>query len=584
MPSYLQTLTLPKWLSDTHILIGMRGDNLQALDRAIANYCALRTVPSQCLAATDQLKKAFESWVLHKIQQAGQGLWHPGMFQDARKNRVWQGDRRNHQGAMTRLYECLYTDAEVAAAAATQLENLLESEREAIAYMQACAGKLGAKLFAGKTCELRVMGKRAAVTITRPGDTLGPGDLQIRAALDRLSGAPRSTAAGLWRSGQAHWYANQERWRARATGAREAGAHMADTAENVDQALLGGARDFASQAASGERVGMWLRDLLLSLLPAQAEDAVIRLFINVNRYTIEKLLEGLVPVFGPIASSLRGGEALRTAVRQTWSARAIENAPFAKSVSAMAAIDGIVRLMREEAANQRKVGLRQLGSSLTRLIVDSVPGAQGAGIALGLASSVAELGIMFIEFVDALEQRDALNAYLLNLPDPDSVQGPVSMMQINLDMFRRYPLLGAYWVLIAETSTVIGLIPEDLTASNFLQQVEEISRTHLAELRSAAAELVAKSPLVIPALSSHRLIAQAREATPHSTLWRRVADSIKDSFHAWTIYRRAVRVFPAPAWKDRLVGLSSEEYAAQQAAIVTVSTAAAPPPTMRARA
>ena len=88
----------------------------------------------------------------------------------------------------------------------------------------------------------------------------------------------------------------------------------------------------------------------------------------------------------------------------------------------------------------------------------------------------------------------------------------------------------------------------------------------MEELRSAAADLIAESSLVIPELSAHRLIVAAQSATPYSTTWSSMTESIKRSVRGWSIHKRASGVFPPPAWKSRVIGVGSDEYFAAQEA------------------
>lgn len=566
MSNYLHSLTLARWLDDTHILIARRGDNLQALDRAIANYCALRSTPSQCLGATDKLKKAFESWVLHKMQQAGQGMWHPGLFQDARKNRVWQGDRRNDRGAMTRLYACLYTDAQVAATAAIQRENLLQAEREAIAYMQECTEKLAAKLFAGKTCQFRVMSTRRAAAITGPDG---------RRTDDPRSAGPAPQAGRLDRA-RAYYDAHQDQWWSRARLAGQAGDNLGSAFLHTEHAVVMLRSGVTSDDHSKARIANWLLAILSEVARDHLPASVVNAFIAVYESFFSEVVATLVPVLGPVATTMSGAMKIAQSVRQSHAAQSIEAKPFAKGQSAVAAIQAVTRLMHEQANMQGRLGARQAAFGVGRLVAELLPGGQGVSIGIAAGKAVGDLIIMFQFFMVDWKQREQVNALLAGLEDPDLPGNTRTSLSTSIDLFARCPLLAAYWVLIAETSSVIGICADDLAADSFMQQVEEISRTCLADLRSAAADLVANHPLVIPELSAHRLIAEASSATPHSTRYRRVVDTIKDSFCGWTIYRRAVRLFPAPAWKDRLVGLSSEEYFAQQAAAAARGSATQP--------
>lgn len=306
--------------------------------------------------------------------------------------------------------------------------------------------------------------------------------------------------------------------------------------------------------------------MLMKMVPSHVERSAVDLFIKVNAMAFAKTVKSLMPVVGAVQGIGSGLVEVAKAQMKIQSAESIDAHRFSKGESAALAIEAVTRLMREQGRSKRSAALRQTASATAQTLISVIPGAQVAGSGASLASALIELLILFKEFMEDKATRDAMNRYLANVVDPDTAGSTVDDIETGRELFAKFPLLGAYWVMIADTSSVIGICAEDLTAANFMQQVERISRTHMEELRSAAADLIAESSLVIPELSAHRLIVTAQSATPYSTTWSSMTESIKRSVRGWSIHKRASGVFPPPAWKGRVIGVGSDEYFAAQEA------------------
>jgi hypothetical protein len=562
--NYLQGLSIERWMKDTYIALGHRGEALQALDRAIRDYCVQSHDNERCLETTLNLQDAFARWAMRKA--GDYGIVNPASIHDPRKMAIWTKDRRNHSGAMTKLYDALYTDADKQRANMTQ-QNLTRAEREAIAYLEECTRKLAAKLFAGKTCEFRFLAKKASVAITQYEDTLGSRDLALRSSLDRVSASGGWNWSSLISRAEALIEANSERAHSAYAvassvkdgfgGVHEQTVLLIESASNID---MSGSKNLLSGAA--DRASTFLMSALLRLVPDRTQSGAIELFCKLNSTVFAKTVSSLMPVLGPVQSI---GESVMKVAKgqlQIRSAKSIETHRFTKDESAALAIEAVTRLMREQGESKRKEGLRQAASSAANTIISAIPGAQAVGAGVSLASALVELLFLFKGFMEDKATRDAMTAYLSKIKDPETSGGQTADIETGRELFTKFPLLGAYWVMLADTSSIIGICAEDLTASNFMEQVEKINRTHLQALRSAAADLIAESSLVIPELSAHRLIANPKSDTPYSSNISSLSESIKRSIRGLSVLRRAKGLFPPPTWKSRVVGISSDEYLA----------------------
>jgi hypothetical protein len=488
--NYLLHLTPAQWRRDTQIMPPLRGSRLQQLDAAVLDYCTHRHTPTKCLAVTDGLRKAFEVWALHKIEQAGRGVLRAHALAEPANRRIWEKDRHNHSNAMTHLFNALIANSGVGGSTALSREEL-----EAIRYMRECTEKLAAKLFAGKTAEFRLLESKAS---------------------------GRVSAAAF------------------------------------------GALGVKSGVSSAQEVMSWIKSLLRTAAAQEpSADTMVELFIESHLPAVSAAVKELMPILGTVASGATFTYSLVTAVKKKRASDAIARAPFSEGQSAVAAIKAVTQLLQEEnkiLALRTSKAAAVFGASLA---TELFPGAQAAGAGIRVAAAAANLLDLFYHYMKDWQLRARLTAYLATIQDPDTAGNQKGRLVTSVEMFREFPLLGAYWVLIADTSSVIGICADDITSKSFIAQVEHISRTHLLAVRNAAAKLVAGHRVVIPELLSHRLIAELGyfSGTPQSNFWVRVVDPIVDSFRSLVNYRRLFSKLPPPDWKDRLVGISSEEQA-----------------------
>ncbi len=560
--NYLQGLSIERWMRDTYIALGHRGEALQALDQAIRDYCVQCHDNERCLQTTLNLQDAFARWAMRKA--GDYGLVNPASIHDPRKMAIWTKDRRNHSGAITKLYDALYTDADKQRGIIAQ-QNLTQAEREAITYLEECTKKLAAKLFAGKTCEFRFLAKKASVAITKYEDTLDSRELAIRSSLDPLSPSTGRSWSSLISRAEAFIDANSGRMQAAHAvgtsvsdgfgGAYEQTVSLVESASNIH---VKAGRSPLSDAT--DRASTFLMSMLLRLVPDRTERSAIELFCKLNSTVFAKTVNSLMPVLGSAKSIGESVMKVTEGQLQIRSAHSIETHRFTKDESAALAIEAVTRLMRDQGESKRKEGLRQAAFATANTIISLIPGAQIAGASTGLASALVELLCLFKGFMEDKATRDAMTDYLSKIKDPDTSGSQTHDIETGRELFVKFPLLGAYWVMLADTSSIIGICAEDLTASNFMEQVEKINRTHLQALRSAAADLIAESSLVIPELSAHRLIANPKSATPYSDTMSSLSESIKRSIRGLSVYRRATGIIPTPSWKSRIVGNSSDQY------------------------
>jgi len=567
--NYLQNLSHANWISDTTVRRGGiftadRGANLEKLDFSIQKYCSDRNLQSNCLQVTSDLKKTFEGWVLHKMQQAQQGIWQPSDFLNPKKNEIWQNDRRNHMGAMTSLFHSLYTVEEIKRDMNKKQGAMTVEEKAAIAYMKECTEKFAAKVFAGKTMNFRLLAKKAAVVVSTAEDYMTPAERRMKELMDRLS----TPSAGqkiknLTNRAQAFRDANADRFAAQ----RELAGTLSETVNTLSGGASGALLETASDATVGVvqeatvgRVTAWLNDVVRQILGEHAVEAADMIFKAIGLESINQFAASVTPFLGSIYSTASGISEVAQGVKQSYAAKALSNASIVKGETAIAAVEAVAQLLKNAAEENALKGARHTAVGLGRLVADAFPGGQIASTGLGIADTILDVLTMVNSYYQDYIHMKEMNEFLKTVKDPDVASAGNTQIMSGKELFAKSPLLGAYWIMIADTSSVIGICVDDLTANTFIEQVEHIVKNHLNDLRSAAADLISSSNLVVPELSAHRLILEAKTPTPHSTYQRRFLDPMYDKFRAATIYLRVEKKLPPVEWRDRIVGISSDQY------------------------
>ncbi|MBK1662680.1 hypothetical protein, partial [Paracraurococcus ruber] len=225
--------------------------------------------------------------------------------------------------------------------------------------------------------------------------------------------------------------------------------------------------------------------------------------------------------------------------------------------AAREAVRGIATLLEAEATAKAKAGTRHLTSGTAALGLVLVDGGTVSGPAVGAATVLADLLVLAAEYVEAWKHREAVNAYL------EQVEA-AGRLDVGPGLFCHSPLLGAYYLLIAETSTVIALCLDRISQPGVMQEIETIVREDLPGVLEKASDLVAASHLVVPGLLSHRLHHDRTRVTRAKELAAGAGAATRGFFSrlaSVACFRRALGTNPPS--DPRYVGISSTEYFAQ---------------------
>jgi hypothetical protein len=267
---------------------------------------------------------------------------------------------------------------------------------------------------------------------------------------------------------------------------------------------------------------------------------------------------GWLPFFGGASTLVKGGVELAQGIlahRAATRARARQDR--FREGAARQALLGIGELLDDEAKAKAKAGALHVVSGGTAVGLVFVDGGTVSGPAIGMAQLLAELLLLAAEYVEDWKHRAEVNRYLEGLATAQT-------MDVGVELFRLSPLLGAYYLLIAETSTVIALSLDRINTPGVLQEIEGMVREDLPEVLEKASELVAASHLVVPGLLSHRLSYSKTTATHAKEIAASAGSTVKGFFAklaSVACFRKNLGTNPPS--DPRYIGISSTDYFAQ---------------------
>jgi hypothetical protein len=554
----IRSLSPARWKELTRAnFMHVRGDNMRRLDAAVEAYL----INKQSVEAMDQMRKGFRDWAAHKYQQKKKTLVYPMDFTKPVKEQLWHDEPRNARGAMTALFKLLFTPELLALEGG--VSRMSAEELAAIAWWKTEIDKRAYEIFKGQRLEFRLLTPAAPkVRISEAGD------YPAQMISDQLAALP--AAPGMQRR-----MAQRRMPPSRMAQIGDTLSTAGSTLGSAVSSAGGAAVDYASAGGAGEAIGLVSNAYLLgsgiaSLVKgietaisgmAGVEDPHIAATIlsAMGLPSAAEIAGKMVPFFGGAASLLKGGKELAQAVLAYRAANRIRGRQDRfREGAARQAVIGVGELLDNECKAKTKAGALHMVSGGTAIGLVFVDGGAVSGPAVTMAQLLAEILLLAAEYAEDYKHRNAVNQYLEEITTAGT-------LDVGVELFKRSPLLGAYYLLIAETSSVIALSLDRINHPGVLQEIEDIVRHDLPEVLEKAADLVAASHLVVPGLLSHRLHSSKTKTTRAKEAAVSAGTTVKKFFSrlaSVVCFRKNLGTNPPS--DPRYVGFSSTEYFAQQ--------------------
>ncbi len=362
-------------------------------------------------------------------------------FEQSKQGKDWRKSRRNSKGAVTNLYR---------AVVANDRRKLSAEELEAMAYISRMQKMALEKQFMGK--ELTFKG---------------------------------STIVGMAKGASSNW----DKFKQGAQGLKTGGSTIKSAVKSGQSIKKGadllksGGRAAAHGAASAD-LKKKIMDLCKQLTPGLNPNEV---FSRLGLGNVEQFSSNLAPFVGAISS---GGKAVIGWIRVAKTAHEKSQIASARYAFAPedpeAAFDAVLVLLNRELGSKTAKASVATGAFTGKLLGAFADAGAVTGPVVGLLETLADIFQTIVEYVRDYKEVEKANELL-------------RVGYLNMDLFSHCPILGCYFLVIQDHSTIINMAVGDYGTPNFVFDAERLikkvrpvldkSRTYIGESRFEIANM-----------------------------------------------------------------------------------------------
>jgi|GEM_PF-1737448 len=371
---------------------------------------SLRHKRSAALVELDEAIKANAS------QEKLRNLLAVWIIGQQKKGKDWRKSVRNQKGAVTELYRVVNEmDKRV----------LRDDEREALKYLSRMQARALEKQFIGKKLTFK-----------------------------------STTLVGIARG-------NGSKWQRFKTGATKlkGGASTAKSVNTGVKNIRAGAKLLkeggraGAQAASAADWKKQIFKLFKTLAPGLNPDEV---FNNLGLGSVSQFAGNVAPFFGAISSGKKALVGWAGVAKTAYKKHDIASRRYAFAPEdPEAAFDAVLELLRRDV-NSRSIRAGVASGAFTGKLLGTFADAGAVtGPVLGLLETLAEISQTIIEYVRDYKEVEEANRL-------------IAVGYLNLDLFSYSPILGCYFLLIQDHSTIINFAVGDYGTPNFKFDAEQL--------------------------------------------------------------------------------------------------------------
>lgn len=483
--------------------------DIPSYDQWMKDTYSLTSPRSDFLKKLDEALKRYDAGRSAANREALKAALDRWRFEQSKQGKDWRKSVRNGKGAVTALHRAL-TDVDK--------RRLTPEELEAMQYISRMQALALAKMFDGRKLTFK------ASTLVGIAQGAGSKWEKFKTGAGSAAGAG-STVKGIVTAGQ-----NIKKG---ADLLHQGGKLAAVHAVQGDMA-----KNFVTIKA---KVTKFCKTLCPGVDPNHVFNAL-------HLGGVEHFASTLAPFVGAISS---GGKALigwATVAKSAYDAHSMEGSRHAFAPKdPMAAFDALMEMMdREMKSEIAKASAKTVGFT-GKLLGAFADGGAVTGPAIGLLELLAEIFQTVIEYVRDYKECQAGNRELL-------------LGALNLDIFKVSPILGCYFLVVQDHSTIINFAVADYGTVNWMFDVEQL----VGKIRKAldrSRQFIHASRLEIPGMSNVKGVVDANYSV--KTGFAKVTgapgavkDKISGSIEAW--FEKPVR--PPKVDRSRIVGFGSDNY------------------------
>ena len=408
---------------------------------------------SDYLKLVDEAIKTYNMSPSDGTRGAIKSAFNRWRFDQSRQGKKWMENARNSKGALTGLHRSLNE---------LDKRNLTQEELDAmkfIAHAQAMA------------LQHQFMGK----------------EVQFKS----------STLLGLTNRAGEGW----QKFKASAGAIKESGSKLKDIHDNAS-ALKKGVESISSigmaatKAAAHQAARFDMSDTFGTIKSQITGFCRVlcpdldpnKVFSALKLGSIESFATDLAPVIGALSS---GGKAIAGwvgVVQKAWTACKIADTRFAiMPGDPEAAFDAVLTLLDREIASATAKATTTTVAFTGKTLGAFLDGGAATGPAVGLMEILADIFQTIFEYVRDYRECSAANEML-------------RLGELNLELFNVCPVLGCYFLVIQDHSTIINFVVADYGTENWMFDVERLIRK-IEPLLNKSGEFIRASRLEIPNMS-----------------------------------------------------------------------------------
>jgi len=363
------------------------------------------------------------------------------IFDQKGKGKDWRKSVRNSKGAVTKLYRAVNDN-----------RNLSKEELEAMAFIVREQKLALMKQFDGKQ-------------LTFKSGTLA-GMYQQRA-----KGKMAALKAGAIKLGP--------------MGAVGHAKTTKDAVKNVNSlSTIAKTGKYASNAAGAAKMEQSIKDLLKELCPNMSADEVLK---GLGLGSTTEFTANVLPIVGLVFS---GGKAVKgwiTVAKTCYDKKSMMDSRYAFAPDdPEAAFDAILILLNREIASKTAAAGKASAGFTGKMLGFFCDANAVTGPVFGLLEVLADILQTIVEYVRDLQEVEHANELL-------------RVGYLNLDLFRVCPILGCYYIVVQDHSTVINMAVGDYGSPQFVFDSERLidkvrpalerARTYINESRFEIANM-----------------------------------------------------------------------------------------------
>jgi len=269
-----------------------------------------------------------------------------------------------------------------------------------------------------------------------------------------------------------------------------------NAAKNVGMTAYGVGSNLASAGNTARGIASSLQTVIEEImgeLPAATHNEIIQ---QVFGNTVENFVFEVTPLIGMISSGAKATMDWVGVARNIHSATQMEARTFdVRTGDASAALQSMVAVIDRQIKKQVADGAIHTTAFTAKAAAAAADFGTATTAAIGVVESVAILLNTLVDIVTDAKQMVAGNKLILE-------------QKLDLDLFNTCPILGCYYIVIQDHSTIMNFEIANMGRDNWRQEAERLKYA-IQPVLSKAADLISKSRIEIKGMENAKGVYQS---------------------------------------------------------------------------